>query len=708
MSAPIQYVYFYNPATITALEAQVAALQTDVGYGQELSTNCASYLTTGAYTLQNRAPIYGGTGGLVPSNFQNVIVADTPSTLALLAPTAYNGQGGHPGYCVVGGNYRTGEEYFGASNRPVNPESNTWNYTGTLYNFGSATKSMIGVACTKMFEEGLIKATDKCSKYYSAMSGTALFYESVTVNSGAAFPFARDSYSGTTGTFDLGAITIKTLINYNFGILNDFFILPNAVFPLSQSLGINTVITNSNTGANPVGLAQYLQFETYLRNLLLGNPIGPGARVYDGDLAYPTTQSYVDVLESTRNGTVPFSYKPGTWVNDSLPFNIRAQQSTYDAGFAFLCVVIDSYFKSSFNTTSYTCLGDYMRAKIFTPLGMNDTYTLYQDTITNLGKYQLADVAFRRSAGFGGANYLFAPTLTGAGYNAFTGTNNSFQGLESTYAGLVYAGAGFGPLSAEQLRAQYGFVANSYGCSLSYSTGSVSQLKTQQATQQALIPFYWANPNIGTGAGTGAAAAVVAAWSAGPLAWSRQYPDDGLSRCAKGIFYYTGAGTGTNTPLGSSPVLSTVSDFMKYIKMIANRGVGANGARILKTESWSYLTGVKIPGLSLQGGDGTIEGEIYGNTSLDSFEFPNLGFCFGFFRGNRDITDQTLYGLDDNSLIMSGVTGNQWYVDLFTGNYGFYASTEIGLSSGANVLAGGSEIQDRKLMSDIIVQIIKD
>ena len=420
MSAPIQYVYFYNPASITTLEAQVAALQTDAGYGQQLSTNCASYLTTGAYTLQNRNPIYGGTGGLVPSNFQNVIVADTPSTLALLAPTAYNGQGGHPGYCVVGGNYRTGEEYFGASNRPVNPQSNTWNYTGTLYNFGSATKGIIGVACTKMMEEGLIKASDKCSKYYSAMSGTALFYESVTVNSGAAFPFAAASYSGTTGTFDLATITIKTLINYNLGLINDFFVLPNAVFPLCQSKGINDVIANSNSGANSVGLAQYLQFESYIRNLLQDNPIGPASKVYNGDIPYITSGAFDAILESTRNGATPFAYKPGTWKNDSLPFNIRAQQSTYDAGFAILGVVLDQYFKSRFNTTTYTTLADYMRAKIFTPLGMNDTYTVYQDTITNLSKYQLADVAFRRSAGFGGANYFWSSSLTGAGYNAFT------------------------------------------------------------------------------------------------------------------------------------------------------------------------------------------------------------------------------------------------------------------------------------------------
>ena len=66
------------------------------------------------------------------------------------------------------------------------------------------------------------------------------------------------------------------------------------------------------------------------------------------------------------------------------------------------------------------------------------------------------------------------------------------------------------------------------------------------------------------------------------------------------------------------------------------------------------------------------------------------------------------YGLDDNSLIMGGVTGNQWYVDLFTGNYGLYATNEIGVSSGANTLSGGSLTQSTPLMSDIIVQIIKD
>ncbi len=700
MSAPIQNVYFYNPASITTLEAQVAALQTDVGYGQQLSTNCASYLTTGAYTLQNRNPIYGGTGGLVPSNFQNITVAGTPASLAALVPTAYTGQGGHPGYCVAGGNYRTGEEYFAASNRPVNPQGNTWNYTGTLYNFGSSTKSIVGVACAKMMEEGLIKSSDKAYLYYPNMSGTAQYYESVTVSSGPAFPFAAASYTATTGTYDLSTLTIKTLINFNFGILNDFFVLPNAVFPLSQSLGIDAVLSNSNSGTNPVGLAQYLQFATLSRSLLQDAPVGPVSQVYNGDNSYITPAALDQIIDNTRTGVMPLAFKPGTWTNDSLPFNIRSQQSVYDAGWQILGMVLDGYFKSSYNTTNFATLGAYMRSKIFTPLGMNDTYTIYQDTITDLSKYQLADSAFRRSAGFGGANYFWSSSLTGAGYNAFTGTVNGFQGNEAAYAGLVYAGTGYFTVSAEQLRSQYGFVSNSYGCSPSYSTGSVSQLNTAQALYKSQIPVL---PG-----GTGTAELAIGTFTAGPLAWSQQYPDDGISKVIKGVFNYTGAGLSSNYPIASSPVISTVSDFMKFIKMIANRGVGSNGARVLKTESWSYLTSVKVPSLAMQGDNGRIEEEIYGNASLDSFEFPYSSYCLGFYRVNRDISNTTIYGLDENTLFNGGATGNAWYIDLFTGNYAFYATPEILLSSGANSLAGGSIPSGPSLMSDIIVQLIKD
>jgi CubicO group peptidase (beta-lactamase class C family) len=669
MSAPQQTVYFYTPTAVGNLNTAVANLQNDVGYGQQISTNVQKYLTTGAYQLQNRAPVYAGTGGLVPSNISNI---------------ATYIQGGHPGFYVVGGNYRTGEEYFAASDRPINSNSDVWNYTGTLYNFGSATKILSGVICAKMIEEGIIKASDPCYLYYPNMSGISQYYTNVTVNSGTAFPFADASYTATTGAFDLSTLTIKNLINYNIGLLNDFFVLPNAVSALSSSTSINPVITNSNSGANIVGLAQYLQFATLSKSLLNGNPVGPVSQVYNGTVPFVTTGALDGLINNTRTGVMPFAFKPGSWQNDLLPFNIRSQQSVYDAGFALLGIVLDGAIKKK---TSYTCFADYARAKILTPLGMNDTYFVAQDTVTNPNKYKIADTSFRRSAGLGGANYLWSQTLPG--YDAFTGTVNPFQGNEPTFVAAASAG------SASALRL-YGFVANSFGCSRSYSTGAVSQLNTIQ------------NVCIATN-NTGAAGALtVSSFVSGPLAWASQYPDDGISKVGKGVFYYL-TGSPSNYPISAAPVLSTLSDFSKLLRMIGNKGKAPNGQRILKTESWAFVTSVKVSALAMQGDNQRIEEETYGNKNQDEFEFPNSGYCLGCYRTNRDITTNTVYGLDENTLFNGGATGNAWVVDLYTGNYYFYGTTEISLSSGVLPFAGGSRNTDAELGSEyVLLNLIRD
>jgi hypothetical protein len=217
MSAPIQNVYFYNPSTITSLQSQVAALQNQVGYGQTLSTNTASYLATGAYSLQNRAPIYYGTGGLKPGN---VI---PQSTLVDGAPLL---NGGHPGYAVYGGNVKTGEDYFARSDRYINASGDTWDKDVTLYNPGSISKVLTGIVCAKMIEEGLVDPNEFVYRYYPAMSGTAQYFTSVTVNSGAAFPFIDASYSATTGAFNLATIKVSDLIHFNIGLTDDLFVLP--------------------------------------------------------------------------------------------------------------------------------------------------------------------------------------------------------------------------------------------------------------------------------------------------------------------------------------------------------------------------------------------------------------------------------------------------------------------------------------------------
>ncbi len=661
MSAPIQNVYFYNPATIVSLQADVTALKNQVGYGQEISTNTASYLTTGAYYLQNRAPAYAGTGG----DFN-----------AYSAGPYVNG--GHPGYGVLGGNFRTGEEYFGASSRPVNGDGDLWNKDTTVYNFGSSGKILVGLACAKMMEEGIINDTDTCVTYYPAMQGTGFYYDTVTVSSGAAFPYSSTSYTSTTGTFMWQSITVADLLHYNIGLIDDFFTLPAASLAFTNTEA--AVIANSSA-ANSSGLAELLQFNTYATSLLSGTPVGAAGKMYNGSAAYPTTSLLDSLISDNKNGTLPLAYKPASYRSDVLPYNIRGQLSTYDSAYFMLGCVLDGAVKAA----GYDSFASYVRTKFLTPLGMSNTYVMFQETIPSAQFDNLADNAYRRSPAVAASNFAWLAT------NPFTGAYNTavaeFGGM-SQYLGAL-AGLGTQP-QQEIAQGAFDLVYTSFLVDPSYATGCNTQLISS-----------FGNFDFAT----------TASLAAGQLSWCRGKPLDGISNITKSVFYYTGAGTGTNYPLGNSPIISTLSDFSKLVKLIGNRGVTASGERLLKTETWNYFIAPKINPLSIEGSG--VSATPYGSDPNPSL--PNGAYLMGCYRTNRDLTDSTLYGFDESTIYGGGATGNCFYVDFYTGNYFIFATPELGLSTGAipvppleAISVSGSATYSKALESYMIKQLIKN
>lgn len=109
--------------------------------------------------------------------------------------------------------------------------------------------------------------------------------------------------------------------------------------------------------------------------------------------------------------------------------------------------------------------------------------------------------------------------------------------------------------------------------------------------------------------------------------------------------------------------------------MITNRGFYKQ-KQIIKTESFNYLIGIKIPSTS-----SSINPLPY-PISRDLNSNSSYGWALGFGRTNRDLSNQTTYGFDETTCFWAGLSGCSFMFDFYTGNYLFYGMPESNLSSG--------------------------
>jgi CubicO group peptidase (beta-lactamase class C family) len=184
----------------------------------------------------------------------------------------------------------------------------------------------------------------------------------------------------------------------------------------------------------------------------------------------------------------------------------------------------------------------------------------------------------------------------------------------------------------------------------------------------------------------------------GLLVWSNDklFESDGISNFFKPL--YTNKSFPELQALTNAPLLSSITDYGKLIKMVCNRGF-YNNKQIIKTESWNYLIGIKIPITS---------------SSLNPFPYPfnrdNLissGWALGFGRINRDLSNETIYGFDETTCWWGGLSGCSFMFDYYTGNYLYYGMPESTLSSGTlNIPIIGSPNYSNKITSKfLIIQI---
>lgn len=187
---------------------------------------------------------------------------------------------------------------------------------------------------------------------------------------------------------------------------------------------------------------------------------------------------------------------------------------------------------------------------------------------------------------------------------------------------------------------------------------------------------------------------------AGPLVWSNDplFESDSISKYFK-LAYNTTAYPELQT-ISNAPLISSIEDFSKLIKMVCNRGFYGT-KQIIKTETWNYLIGTKVPSTA---------------STISAFPYPfsreinsSYAWSLGFARINRDLNNETIYGFDETTCFWAGLTGCYYIFDYYTGNYLIYGMPESILSSGTlDIPFIGTPSYSEKITSNFLIAQIKD
>ena len=524
----------------------------------------------------------------------------------------------HKGAFFYGGNLKSGETTF-LSTGTCNANGDAFSLD-TLYQPASSGKLLIGMTLAKMMEEGLIHDYDKLSTFDGTLfSGVAQIYSSVTVTDPANFPFTG-SYTATFTTGAIGDFTVRNLIQNGIGIFDDIFVCPIVGALLTGSLfstGPTSLLGNLGALASTTDKAFLINLNTYAQSLLTQGTgaIGATQKVFNG--LNTTTSTLKDNLTEAFN-----LVRNGTV---PLPYRPGARgtfmfpyfaRSQY-ATYDFSYMIFGYILDKVARNNGYTCFADYARQKILTPIGMSNSYICFQDIVPS--SEVKAENSWRRSIALGG----IPVDLQG---NPFTVTTTG----PSTWT--------------------------AYGADGGYTTTAATQYAT----------FYGSS---------GAAGSI-----GGPVVWDSQYPNDGLARISPNLFYFLTGSTGSNSiPSGVAPLLCSIRDFGKLIYTLGNEGVSPSGTRVLKTETWKYLTSAKTTALSGFG--------VGPNFIADSIATANSNeaYCLGVVKQNRDLANRTAFGFSENALFNGGSTGNYYLVDTLTGNWLYFGIPEFFLGSGVFV-----------------------
>jgi CubicO group peptidase (beta-lactamase class C family) len=560
----------------------------------------------------------------------------------------------HKGAFVYGGNFKSGQSFF-ASTGICNSKGEAWTLD-TKYNWGSTAKVLTGLTCAKMIEEGLITDKTRLVEYApSIFTGSAQYYSSIILVTGAEalFPFNPPAAPVPSYIATTGSYDLTNLDIEDLLRMNLGVETDFFIFPASP---IIAPLTTYSTGATS----------------LVGNL---GRNASTSDYAGTITSSILFQSLALQGTSAIGSFSPyfnGLAIDPStLAENviIKAFNNARNGTLPLLYkpeeaqVPLLPYNARDLPASydfSYLCLG-YILDKVVRANGY-----------TNLSAY--INTKFFIPLGMSNSHLILQDT--------FSSTNLS----ELSWRRSVVLGAV--PFNTNGTGVPFNIATGttwpSYGCSPSYA-----------ALAATTLPF---------------------GDVAGPLVWTSEYPDDGISLSSRFILYQTGSPT--NYTLANTPLVASIRDFGKLIQFIGNRGVAptgtpAAGQRLIKTETWNYLVAVKISSFSSLNAFSSL-------INATNFDALNGGYGMGLIVSNRDIQASTEYAFTDTTLYNGGATGNIYIVDPYTGNWLIMGVPEIFTSTGvidwpSQLFTGtpilpnmiGRSPQGKNYVSDLLVKMIQ-
>ncbi len=553
----------------------------------------------------------------------------------------------HKGVFFHGGNVKSGKTFFDASGESAPGKG--WNLD-TIYYWASCGKLLLGIVLGKMVEEGLILPTDKCSTYWSAMSGTGNYITNVdfayptanphiygfnplnpaditlqstanvNIDSSAQTVYYIKPYgsSVSTSTFNWGDIKISDLMKMDIGLITDSFINGTGALSVINNASSYTeadLINDPLIGASLYQASVICNSNWFLPAFGKLSNLGPGSVVFNFPSGGNDTtlingvnknveQYFANIIELNKSNILPAMYKP---VNryTMKPYNVSTIPLTYDTPYILLGIVLDKALRSKLGLN----FAQYTRDRIFTPCNMTDSYIGYQDDISSPSiQSRLYVDSFRR-----------APALT-LGTSTLNFTNPTL--------------GGFNPLA--------------YGADPSYNAIATAAVS--------------ANPLWGP---------------FGPLVWSTDFKNDGIYKLYRSAFVAPQISNSGNisAPYGAAPLLSTIRDFGKLLQMMTNKGI-YRGRTVLNNETWSYITSIKASELS-------VRDSLYPSSQNDD-TFNTL--CIGNYKPS--IAGNTYFGTDETTRVGGGVSGCYFTFDYQNGNWFVYGMPEIGFGTGASLYPG--------------------
>lgn len=362
----------------------------------------------------------------------------SPNVLANIAPQLSNYVFGtangvpHKGGFIYGGNFKSGQEFF-LGTGTANSSGLRWS-EDTVYSWASSGKILVGLACSKMIEEGIFKPQDKLFTYDNQFTGAGYYWASITGTNPSFFPTPL-GFTGTLASFNLQDVTVSDLIHMNIGIIDDFFIQPSVITAWTTTYG--SVYQSQNL----IAMAAAVESYNYFSSLATAgtNAIGFVSKIYNGQpLPLDVSTVISNAIQYVKNQTIKSLYPPQKKYNNQFPYQTRSLPSTYDTSYILLGYIMDKALRAK----GYVNFAQYVREKFFIPLEMNHSYIGLQDTVSKSDQLLTAENSWRRSVAVGAVPF----TILGAPqpFNLANPATWASYGCDSGYAAAALVALGQG------------------------------------------------------------------------------------------------------------------------------------------------------------------------------------------------------------------------------------------------------------------------